>query len=272
MALLDLNAARRAFREMDRNRAGAKEALESKIFAHTLSTVPEDIATKDPEALEAYFQRTLKKDFQSRWTEAGQWGGFGQIELTGLSSKTNLQIDEKNFGQGFTRWVVRHVPPGLHRVRMAEGEHQVVHEVEVKAGRRVQIGWSGPSEVHPAHTALWISGAALAAAGVALTVVAGVNAQDGVQVTCLRRGSETCSGLGTPTFSDNLDRLPSTDPGAVSSGVPIAPLGVALTLTGASWAIGSRFEDSDGIPWWSLAAGLVLGGLGYGVGTALGAQ
>jgi len=55
------------------------------------------------------------------------------------------------------------------------------------------------------------------------------------------------------------------------SGVEMAPLALALVALGGTWSLGSwLFGEDEDVPWWSLGAGLLAGGLTYGIGVAAG--
>jgi hypothetical protein len=128
------------------------------------------------------------------------------------------------------------------------------------------------TSTHPVRAVTRWGGLAIAAAGLALTVV-GVGAESdagALRIGCLQRGAAAgrCEGLGPATFGLDATGAPTTDVRAVNpSGLPILPLGLGVVAAGGTWGATSWLlgEDEDA-PWLGLALGVAAGAAAFGVG------
>lgn len=265
VSLVDTDAALRIFHEAPRA-PGWAERVEDAIERSAIAAKGSADALPGAEDLRRFADVFFRSRVAPVLAERGTWRPFAEVHLRALPPGTAVTVDGRLVGASSgSEVVVADLVPGPHRIELAHpSHHPATREVEVSAGGRTELELELERRGSDApRAALFWSGLATAVAG---GVVLGVAvARDGDARSFCFEGPGCSGGDGFTGGSDPEPGLGAPD----SSGLLLAPLGYSLMLTGATWSVGSRLEPKGRVPWISTLAGLVAGGLAYGVSAAV---
>jgi hypothetical protein len=272
--MLDTDLALGLFHAADRNREAWQDELEARVASAAVLLEVRRREIHGPDDARAFMRELVTGLLREPLQQAGHYEPYGRIEIACDVEGAAISIDGTTVGvTGEDPLVVGHVRPGTHAIEVTHAERRPFTEtILVATGETAQLDArlalldSSPAVI--AGRVVFWSGIALSVAGAVLVSFAIAAGDPELKTACFDEGDGTCTGgssfttLGASTGDD-------TDPVDVNPpGVLTAPLGYSLIGAGAAFSIGSLFEDS-GVPWISLAAGLVIGGAAYGLSAAL---
>lgn len=274
--LIDTDRALAEFHHARRETKGWNERVENRIFEQAVRAPPGVLGDSADESLRAYFVGALSGPFRAAFERSGHWEPYGRVEIT-AQPKLTVELDGKVVGQtesGVT--AIERVTPGTRALRVShpEGTHapftdDLIVGRKGTVAREISLIRLPSTSVKAARlTTLW-GGVALAAAGAALTAY-GLAADPNLEYSqpCLQG---ECGTVGSKSFVSFCDLSAETSEDCAGSGLLIGPLGYSLVATGATWSLGTALFVEDGeFPWIPLVAGVVAGGLSYGLSAALG--
>jgi hypothetical protein len=110
----------------------------------------------------------------------------------------------------------------------------------------------------------------VAAIGAAIATYAAAQKMKGAYLVTCATATGVCSPAPPSGFATFCD-LGSGGQSCLNGGkgVLAAPLGYSILATGAAWALGTEFLDTqEEIPWRSLLIGVALGGVTYAISAA----
>jgi hypothetical protein len=252
------------------------DGLETALFERSPRTEAATIGSGDEAALDAELVLALREPLAAALDRRGARTKLGEIVLRHGRAGDNLTLDGAAIGAtGAETTRIRGVAPGTRRLVIgpsAETREEVL-VVEVPAGGSVEAqGLFARAPSNTIHTAAVWSGVGLVAVGAAITVLGIVRAADDVRGACLVRPGDSadCPSLGAPTFGYDPSRAPSTDPSAVNpSGIPLAPLGLALVAGGGTWSLGALLGDEAEAPWLAIGLGVAAAAATFATGVVL---
>lgn len=276
VTLVDTDRALARVHTTDPSTPGAFQALEVSIRAEAVLAEPEWGEIDGEPAAAAFLERLFTEALRPHLEAAGHWAPHGRVELEGVRAGLGVALDGDTIGTtGAGRTTVRGVPAGRHTLRLF-GPDITPYEAEVDVERRGVVvlrpqleGLASPGSQAFRQSLLW-GGAGLVVAGAVIAGVALGRADGDVTTFCPTIGEGAgCAGSRFITSGYDPGASPTFDDEVNPSGVLLAPLGYSLALTGATWSLGTLLFGEDGdLPWWQLAAGLVVGGVAYGVSAA----
>ncbi len=272
--LVDTDQALALFHAADRRRDGWEDDLEARVAA---SAVLAEVRRKEiPTAALArgfmndLFTKTLRPPLE----EAGYYEPYGALEITCDVEGAGISIDGTTVGVTQDEPIaVRRVRPGTHVIELTDPKHApFTVSVLVERGQTAPVSVdlraleNNPSRI--ADRIVFWSGIALSVIGAGV-LVAAVATQDRDLVTaCFDEPGGDCSG-GSAFTTLGARHADDTAPEDVNPrGLLLGPFGYSLIGAGATFTVGSLFEE-DSAPWISLIAGLVIGGTAYGLSAAL---
>jgi hypothetical protein len=258
IALMDAELAIRARDAALSRDPGNSEAAEALIFQDAVRSVFEVARVSTQTQV-----NRLMKDFvdrqKGRLVQAGVWVESGTLQLEFPEvGEVAIDLGGQRFDALQLRLTIPHVLPGLHRVRLVSPTQQFAEleqMVTVQTGTVAVLSFETPDFGEGARavrqSSRW-AGVAVFVAGSALLAHS------------LRQRRD-----GGPTFTVCPNQC---DPSRFRELGPVleAPLGYSLMATGATWTAGSYWEGAPyEAPIWSILAGVVIGGLSYGLSAAL---
>lgn len=227
---------------------------------------PENLA--NAEEAKAVLAKLVQDDLRPAFEAKSHWEPHGQVRVEEVPSGAALIIDEITVG----------VAPGgpILVTGLSLGTHDVSYAVAgaVQTGAQVEVARGATATVRLTvditgfKTPLLLSGIGVAAVGTGFTLWSLIYAagQSGMVVNC---GDGSCgSSFYTIERQARGDiELFEEDPNRGS--VLGLPLGYSLLITGATWALGSQLVEDDPVMHWILVgAGVLAGGLAYGISAA----
>lgn len=270
--LLDVGAA------LDQSRTLAPEdqTSESRINEYAVLLGPERAQVAGARETEVFLETLFTRKLAPIFEASGDWEPFATIELTGVVEGLAVNLDGTAIGvtrPGTTRIV--NVLAGTRRLSLEHpGFEPFDRTLELERGKTLGVPASleprGSGTARSLREGLFWAGLGAAAAGAAVTVVAIAGQDAGLEPVCLGAPGATCRTAATFT---TFGYAPSARPGELLNppGLMIAPLGVALATTGATWALGVElFGEPTELPWLQVVAGVATGALVYGAAAALG--
>lgn len=210
-----------------------------------------------------WFEHRFARDFEA----SGHWDPYGEVVITTQREGLEISFDGQSVGatargrtrigelRAGTRTLVL-VGPTIDRFEVA---------VNVQAGAVTEISpeVSSTGGAGPLRDAVWVSGAAMAVAGVVVSAVALASHDGDVLTSCFvgTAGCEAGSGFETSGFDGGAAAtLDAANPG----GVLMLPLGYSLVSAGAIWTVGALFfSEEDELPWLPVVIGAGVGVLAY---------
>ena len=207
--------------------------------------------------VEGLFDQTLKGPLTAR----GHWQGLGRARIVVSVDRAALTIDGRPLGTlsaganlvealwpGARQIELRH-PDFLPSTQTLEVQAGATHELRIQLIQRP----SATARIFR-QTAIW-TGAGLCAAGLGILIYSFVKP---AQFVLCDEGMD-CDAAGPfKTFGSDDQR-----------GVPVAPLGYSLLLTGGVWSLGSwLFASDQRVPWVEALVGLGAGAVAFS-GSAL---
>ncbi len=235
------------------------EAAEALIFQDAVRSVFEvarvDTQTQVDRVISAFVMQ------QKGWlVQAGVWVETGtlQLELPKIGGAMAIDLSGQRFEALALSFSIPYVLPGQHRVRLVSPTEQFAEleqMVTVETGTVAVLHFAAPDFGEGARLvrqgSRW-AGMAMFVAGSALVVHSLVQRTDGgpTLAVCPPR----CDSLRFREIGPLLE----------------APLGYSFMATGATWTAGSYWEGAAyESPMWSILAGVVIGGLSYGLSAVL---
>ncbi|MCK6549621.1 hypothetical protein L6R52_27545 [Myxococcota bacterium] len=276
---IDVEAARRALATIDRGQLGWVEQLEDALFEDARETKPAIVARGRSDDVSSWVSVAIERDARSLVEANGDFAPHGEVELVGLAPGLALELDGRALGAstGGTT-ILRGVARGVRRLVLSDpSERFATSSLELRVVARettrvepvlVPID-RGPERTFTARRVTSWSGAAVGTVGAALSIWA-IAAAPGARTvdTCV---GASCVERSSRAFASFCE-LGNDDPASCAGGTRVLalPLGYSLALAGGITALGAWLGgEEDELPWLPIAAGLVAGGLGYGVGAAL---
>ncbi len=242
----------------------SRERREDELFESALFTTATFAPTS---ALETSLEKLLRGGLEARLTEAGLARPFSRALLALPAAGMLISVDGHRVGSASSTVAeLVDLEPGLHTVEALDpsgrfetgsaaldARAEAVAQVELRLLPRSAL-------VGTLNRAATISGATILTAGLVFSVLAAVTAPE-------RRVGLPCTGAGCPpdrssfaSFCESFD-----DPARCgSSGVLVAPLGMALGAAGAGVLLSTLIEGDDReLPWVWWLASVALGGATY---------
>lgn len=258
--LIDLEAALECsdthVEEVDRERCASEHALVASDLGHRVASAAE---------MRRHFDGVVNDIFRPALEATGHWEPLGRIELTSERARTIVSLDGVPIGSlGRGRALITGVRAGRRTLRVEDPdgeEDELELSVDVAARDTAQVTIRAGA-YHPVRTATLWSGLVLAAAGIAFTVWGLAGHQSDVYcagTSCSDRATfKSVGGL-----IDGGDQAPRRDVLAV-------PLGYSLFVIGGAFTLGAIFEGEEAdVPWISILAGSVAGGVAYAISAAV---
>ncbi len=259
-ALIDLKVIARRYTRWTKERRLTREdrsALQDELFeSAVLTRPPVNRAVANATDVQVFMNDLFRISF-SELLQQRSLREFGGVDIS-VPAGARLFLDDTTVGSTeslLTR--VRDIPAGRRRLRIEHPDYLAFEQtVEVVAERTVFIEPTlipGPNQgAVAARDALFWTGIATTAAGIAVTALAVVS---GEESNCFPEGSPGCPP--DPAFTELGPFLG-------------APLGYSLMGAGATWSLAAWLNDDDQAwPWWEFALGLVVAGTSYGLSVAL---
>ena len=277
VTMLDTNAALRVAHDVNPRREGAAARIELEVRNHALLAPPERGEVANADEADQFLARVFVQSLRRRLSAEDHWQPYGTIELQLPEAGHTVHIDGRAVGTAQTpRTRIEGVRAGPHRLALTRPDYET-YETQIVVERKEALQLQPNLQKKASGTALAVrrsvlwSGVALVAAGAVMTSVAVGRAQSDVVTVCpVTAGEMGCRGSQFITGGYQPDVAPTLNANVNPDGVLLAPLGYSLAATGAIWSLGTwLFGDDDDFPWWQLAAGLVAGGVSYGVSHAL---
>lgn len=272
--LLDTDRALRIYHEAPR-KPGYTDEVEIRISEQAVLGSPPPSRIMDEAEATTYLSTTFDRHLASALSREGHWEPYGTVTVKTNVPGVAVELDGVAIGTAETDAVeISGVRPGQRELTLRRvGYETTKTTVVVSTGDRVEatvsLAVSSSGGGNPIPSVVMWSGVAVALAGVALTVY-GVSRHDGgVTSHCFDADAACVSTQSFESFGFDAQEVGSPED-VNPPGLRVVPLGYSLALTGASWSLGSwLFEADADVPWISLAAGLVIGALSYGVSVAL---
>lgn len=223
----------------------------------------------DADAARTVLRALVKEELRPAFEGKGHWEPHGQVTLQEIPTGAAVLVDERTVGVASGGPIrLEGLPIGEHRVAYSvQGELRASETVVVAAGTRPEVRFVAPGE-GGFEAPLLYGGSGLAALGVGLSVwsLAYAAGQSDKRLGC--DGDQCGSSFYTleRQFRGDIDVFEENP----NRGRVLAlPLGYALILTGATWAVGSQLvEDDSTLHWIIVGAGVLAGGLAYGISAA----
>jgi hypothetical protein len=225
-----------------------------------------------PNALAAYFTQLFEVELRPAFEREHAFRSMGEVELAGAKPGLSIELDGTAIGEttaGATR--VTEMKSGPRKLALRDPlDQQIVFETTVEVESRGRTAIAIPIAPIPKNDAvpqvIFWSGATVALAGT-IAVIAGATATTRpVSIGC---DGASCMDGNDAAFSRICDL--GSDRGGCSlfSSTRIVPLGYALALGGAAWAIGSKFFGEELEPWIVVLLGVAGGLSAYGLSVAV---
>lgn len=273
--LLDLTVALATFHEAPRE-SGWQDDVEVQISERAVVASSRPALVLDEAEAQTVLARAFERSFATALAKAGHWEPFGAIALDVDADDVAIEIDGQAVGVTKQRQtLLTGVAPGSRTLTLRRtGYATLTTTIDVRSretvrheAKLVPVTATGEGAVRT--SVIW-GGALVAAVGVAVTIW-GVSRADGsVTSHCFADQPDCSSRSDFISLGYDPSRSGAGNDAINPSGVRIVPLGYSLALAGGTWSLGSLlFADENDTPWIPLAAGVVLGALGYGLGAAL---
>ena len=224
------------------------------------------------DTLSRYFTTVVNEAFIDSLTARDHHRPYGSVELSVDRDGLLLELDGRVVGtveSGETLLDPIHHGPHRLTVRDAARALEATRSFEVVRGAkaRVEVRLDGGADASGTlRTATFWGGVGLATTGAVLSSVA---------LALSPRTTAYDVGVGAPPRTSSgrfatFCELTRADPACHGhAGLLAAPLGYSVALTGVTWALGAHFVEREDLQWAPLVAGLVVGGLAYGLSAGL---
>lgn len=227
-------------------------------------------ATREEEAA-AFLHALIEGDLRAHLEEAKHWQVYGELRLRSSAAGAELFIDGLSVGTVVSaETVIRDLRRGAHRVALELGQEQRL-ERDVTIGAEPALLELDPLALAPvrsdtARYAIAGTGAALAAAGIAVAIYASTRGATGA---CLSSAALPACEESSSAARTGFDPSATSFEGDPNRGVPLVSIAGALLAAGATWTIGALLiEDDAEIPLFTILAGAALGGGAFAAGYA----
>lgn len=276
VVVVDTNEALKRYHEARRDDEGWEGDVEAEIAeAAIVAPAKRGIVREEYEA-RRIFEDYFLNDLRRRLDEAGHWEPYGKVEIEVPVAGAGIELDGVTVGTtqaGLT--ILANVRAGNHDIALVHPEYQR-WSANIDARRRDVIRVTPQLEEKASGTASAIrqavlfSGLGVAALGAVVTGIAIAGQDSSVVTYCLDVDAGDCGGSDFTTLGFAPENTPSFGDEVNPSGLLFAPLGYSLIATGATWSLTTLLFGEEGdFPWWQIAAGVVAGGLSYGLSTVL---
>jgi hypothetical protein len=266
--LVDTDEALRLLHEVERSE-GWRERVEEQVLRRAVRAEAELQATETAADVERFADVFFGSRVAPIFDAEGAWRPFAEVTLRSVPIGSEIIVDGEVLGVAASRVVVvDDLGPGPHEIAIRHPEHEPF-ETSVRADAKTVTALDvelRPRRGEPftPRTVITIAGAAAVIAGAAVLTVAAVQSTDATTFCFEGPGCEASARF------DPARGPPEPGVGASpSGGVLLAPLGLGLIATGATWSAGAGLVERRPMPWISTLAGLALGGLVYGTAAAV---
>ncbi|MBI4821804.1 MAG: PEGA domain-containing protein [Deltaproteobacteria bacterium] len=259
-----------------------QETIDQQILERAVVVRTPRTDVNSEEEASAYLTRLVEVEFKNEFENSGNWEPFGAVLVQAKVPGLEVVVDEQLIGTtlpGETR--ISDVPAGSHVIQLKHPEYELFRsEVIVKRGETTTleaevISKGGAFAFGPKEIVFW-SGVLAATVGTVVTIAAVTHASSHSdwKIYCIHSEGEANCGSGkvfwslSAVFSDPQPGFTNPNEGSLLA----APFGYSLIGTGATWAVGSQLElftEKDEFPWIPLVAGVVVGGISYGISAAM---
>jgi hypothetical protein len=276
VVLVDTDLALEVLHNARRDQSNWREDAEARISETAVRFGPNRTEVRTADEANALLDRLFTKELSLVFQASANWEPYGEIVIHTDSDGHAIVLDGTIVGTtAGTETRITHVTQGPRALELQHPKYETFStSVEVVRGKSVEVratlerSQSSGSSI--ARSSLFWGGIGAAAIGTTLLVLAIAQQDGGVRNYCFSSsvGCEAKSSFVTSGYDPGLaaDLNPEVNP----SGLLMAPLGYSLMLGGGTWTAGTMlFGSEDDFPWIPLVAGVVVGGLSYGLSAAL---